>query len=136
MPHKREHLPDSFKAVSYLTEVEYYCKKIGDTTYEVSWGTPSAFNTPGSTTYAEGALKEIIFSDKAWKIIEEDSVACDTLEAIKTFCKANSQHTVVISEKGFEVYWDECGGEPLVAESEEKLLDVLKAVTLIESCYN
>lgn len=131
--YKQKTLPDKFKAISQKGWA-YTCNRTSRDTYSVRW------NAQGGgewfADYTETTLKEIIFRDKEWKILTgSEGVKEDLLEAIKQFCKEGSVRAVLFNAAGFKVYSESIAG-PVFVVTEDKLLDVMKAVTLIESCYN
>jgi len=131
MPHRKNNLPDNFKAVSKSSGQVYNVSLVLYDTYLVSWDAAIlGRGGAGSTYYTRNVLKEIIYKDKAWEIIEDDAPASKPrlLENIKEFCK-NTGSSVTIHEKGFDVYY---GMEDVaVVESEEDLIAVMDAVKLL-----
>lgn len=128
--YKQKTLPDHFKAVRKCDDSIFTCTRASSDTYKITW------KPYGTVTYVETTLKEIIFRDKEWKILTgSEGVKEDLLETIKQFCKEDSARAVLFNAAGFKVY-SESVTEPIFVVTEDKLLDVMKAVTLIESCYD
>lgn len=151
---RSQSLPESFKALNKKTGGIHTCERTSDATYRIGW--KYAEDEQYWTHYAEGTLKEIIYKDKAWEIMEDVKVVthhkdllgkywmfcdgvpdtskkqCVTLTDIQEFCKENSAEITFAYIHG-EPHYDVFFGDSEVAQtnSDEELVEIMKAIRVL-----
>lgn len=105
---RHQSLSDSFKALNKKTDALYTCKRDSEGTYSVSW----PYGTEGKVycvTYGESTLKEIIYRDKQWSIMEYAKK--ELPDKFKFTCPNDSTvFTATLESELYEVTWP-VGGE-------------------------
>lgn len=107
MPHRHKTLPDNFKAVSKSYGQVYNVTLMQYDTYLVSWtmGGEGRGGGEGSTYYTGTVLKEIIYKDKVWEIME-DTVKKELPGIFKFTCPSDdSIYSAKLTGDDYKVTW-------------------------------
>ena len=110
----------------------YTATRLNDYNYEVSW----TFDEGGSTVYGDFFVEDSL-NNGSWIILEDTSCSCEpslvTVDYLQEACEiTNGRLSVPITEDGYEIYHPVKDFDCLKIVGDEKLIQVIEAILVID----